>query len=143
MKKYFVLFCFLTVCHGAFAQKNYITVIARYLYRETQTINLTGDLPSDIKAGYNATIGNVLNLLSERGYEVEHMTAESGGNALCFLLSKKTSSNPSAVRQIVTGEEETIEIARYNLQGIPVNENEKGVQIIVYSNYTTKTVIVQ
>ena len=35
------------------------------------------------------------------------------------------------------------EIARYNLQGIQVNENEKGVQIIVYSNYTTKTVVVQ
>lgn len=34
------------------------------------------------------------------------------------------------------------EVARYNLQGIPVGKNEKGVQIIVYSNYTTKTVVV-
>jgi hypothetical protein len=39
--------------------------------------------------------------------------------------------------------EDVNEIARYNLQGIPVNANEKGVQIIVYSNYTTKTVVVQ
>jgi hypothetical protein len=34
-------------------------------------------------------------------------------------------------------------VARYNLQGIPVKANEKGVQIIVYSNYTTKTIVVE
>mgnify|MGYP003307038838 CR=1 FL=1 len=35
------------------------------------------------------------------------------------------------------------EIARYNLQGIPVTPSDKGIQIIVYSNYTTKTVVVE
>ena len=40
-------------------------------------------------------------------------------------------------------DEEVTEVARYNLQGLPVKEHDKGVQIIVYSNYTTKTVIVQ
>ena len=35
------------------------------------------------------------------------------------------------------------EVARYNLQGLPIHKNEKGVQIIVYSNYTTKTIIVE
>jgi hypothetical protein len=34
-------------------------------------------------------------------------------------------------------------VARYNLQGIPVKETEKGVQIIVFSNFTTKTVVVE
>ena len=33
------------------------------------------------------------------------------------------------------------EVARYNLQGMPIKESEKGIQIVVYSNYTTKTII--
>ena len=41
------------------------------------------------------------------------------------------------------GDEKVTEVARYNLQGLPVSEKEKGIQVIVYSNYTTKTVIVQ
>ncbi|MBO4812454.1 MAG: hypothetical protein J5552_12980 [Prevotella sp.] len=38
---------------------------------------------------------------------------------------------------------EAKELARNNLQDIPMKKLEKGVQIIVYSNYTTKTVIVE
>ena len=54
-------------------------------------------------------------------------------------------SSPSAVRGIEvdgthTGEAE--EVARYNLSGHPCNPNDKGVQIIVYTDYTTKTIIV-
>ena len=33
------------------------------------------------------------------------------------------------------------EVARYNLSGQPCSPNEKGVQIIVYSDYTAKTVV--
>lgn len=35
------------------------------------------------------------------------------------------------------------EVARYNLQGIRCAPSEKGVQIVVYSDYTTKTIIVE
>ena len=54
-------------------------------------------------------------------------------------------SSPSAVRGIEvdgthTGEAE--EVARYNLSGHPCNPNDKGVQIIVYTDYTTRTIIV-
>ena len=34
------------------------------------------------------------------------------------------------------------EIARYNLSGRQCTPNDKGIQIIVYSDYTTKTIIV-
>jgi len=34
------------------------------------------------------------------------------------------------------------EIARYNLSGRPCNPTDKGVQIIVYSDYTTQTIII-
>ena len=54
-------------------------------------------------------------------------------------------SSPSAVRGIeadetFTGEAE--EVARYNLSGHPCSPNDKGVQIIVYTDYTTRTIIV-
>ena len=36
---------------------------------------------------------------------------------------------------------DAIEVARYNLSGRPCSPNDKGVQIIVYSDFTTRTVI--
>lgn len=38
---------------------------------------------------------------------------------------------------------EVNEMARYNLQGIRCSPSEKGVQVVVFSDYTTKTVIVE
>lgn len=38
---------------------------------------------------------------------------------------------------------EVEEVARYNLSGRLCTANDKGVQIIVYSDFTTKTVIVE
>lgn len=52
---------------------------------------------------------------------------------------------PSAIKEIEasgTDNGEAEEIARYNLSGHPCMPNEKGVQIIVYSDFTTKTVVV-
>ncbi len=147
MKRFLISFCLLMACFSAFAQKSYVTVIAKDLYENSQRIHLTGDLPSDIKADYNnTTCGHILNLLSQHGYEVEQMTGTATSSVchIVYLLSKKSSSNPyNGIRQISTNDEEATEVARYNLQGIPINENEKGVQIVVYSNYTTKTIIVQ
>ena len=53
-------------------------------------------------------------------------------------------SIPSAVRGIeanTNGNEDIEEVARYNLSGRPCSPNVKGVQIIVYSDFTTKTII--
>ena len=33
------------------------------------------------------------------------------------------------------------EVARYNLSGVPCSPNDKGIQIIVFSDFTTRTVI--
>jgi hypothetical protein len=61
-----------------------------------------------------------------------------------FIMSKNGSSTSSNIQSIkIEDEGEPYEVARYNLQGIPVKANEKGVQIIVFSNYTTKTVVVE
>ena len=53
-------------------------------------------------------------------------------------------STPSSVRGIeadTNGNENIEEVARYNLAGRTCSPNEKGVQIIVYSDFTTKTII--
>ena len=53
-------------------------------------------------------------------------------------------NTPSAVRGIEANgsdNHDAEEVARYNLSGRPCSPNEKGVQIIVYSDFTTRTVI--
>lgn len=52
-------------------------------------------------------------------------------------------STPSAVRTVERNYSngDVDEVARYNLSGRPCRPNEKGVQIIVYSDFTTKTII--
>ena len=51
-------------------------------------------------------------------------------------------NTPSAVRAAeTTVNSDAEEVARYNLSGHPCSPNDKGVQIIVYSDYTTRTII--
>ena len=53
----------------------------------------------------------------------------------------------SAVRGITANAKghngEVEEVARYNLSGHPCKPYDKGVQIVVYSDFTTKTIIVE
>lgn len=154
MKKFFLLsVLFLSMSANVLAQKSYIHIYANTIdYVTWNEIALTGDLPSGIKEKYLSSdhmlIGDLLNKLSEQGFEVELMSApnytkESSSPKMCYLLSKKGSSgNPSSVRSVTSDDDsEAYEVARYNLQGMPIDKNEKGVQIVVYSNYTTKTII--
>ena len=53
-------------------------------------------------------------------------------------------NTPSAVRGIEadgSDNHDAEEVARYNLSGRPCSPKEKGVQIIVYSDFSTRTVI--
>ena len=52
-------------------------------------------------------------------------------------------STTSAVRTVERdySDGDVNEVARYNLSGRPCRPNEKGVQIIVYSDFTTQTII--
>ena len=131
------------------AQKSYVNVVADHIYSSIyQEIYLTGDVPAGIKTHYDSygsnamTVGAVLNLLTKEGFVVEQMSC----SAECeVVLLSKIDQNPDTdnIPRITTDDQEAVEVARYNLQGLPVNEDEKGVQIIVYSNYTTRTVIVE
>lgn len=151
MKKVVLLFCLLFSSIYIYAQKSYITMHVYY----GGSVKLDGDIPVGMDNYYPDENGNtgllgvtILNRLSEYGYEVEQMipynvSTQSIKIEINYLLAKKSSSNPSNVRQVIIDDEDVTEVARYNLQGMPIYANEKGIQIIVYSNYTTKTIIVQ
>lgn len=153
MKKFLILLFLMAIGTSAFARKSYVNIFVDDLYETNYNyIYLTGDIPIGFKSEYRSsdkvTIGQLLNLLSQEGYEVEFMSAVGGGDAsdekIVYLLSKKISSSEDDAITIVHNDDgEAYEVARYNLQGMQVNENTKGIQIIVYSNYTTKTVIVE
>lgn len=132
---------------AAWGQKSYVNVVADHIYSSIyQEIYLTGDVPVGIKTHYDSygseamTVGKVLNLLAEEGFVVEQMSC----SAECeVILLSRIALDPETVPHVTADDQEAVEVARYNLQGLPVNEDEKGVQIIVYSNFTTKTIIVE
>ena len=139
----------------AIAQKTYVNVVALGVNNNYgHNIYLSGDIPSDMQQFYDdyydkTLVGEVLNRLATHGFEVEQMscTTNEGQMREVVLLSKSTSPTPTQVQEHLTvkrdGDGDVKEVARYNLQGMPVQPHEKGIQIVVYSNYTTRTVIVE
>lgn len=152
MKKILSLLMLLLVANCAFAQKRYLEVV-----QISSTVNVYGELPDGVKDCYAGrdfdnnnlnTMSHVLNLLADYGYNTieSYRYKESSAWVTSVLLSKTegNTNTPTYIQRVQTDpKEEITEVARYNLQGIPVKETEKGVQVIVYSNYTTKTVIVE
>lgn len=135
---------------AAWGQRSYVNVVADHIYSSVyQEIYVTGDVPAGIKSHYDGygssamTVGVLLNLLAKEGYTVEQMSCSAEGEVI--LLSRVTPNPPDsdAVEHIAVDGQDVHEVARYNLQGMPVDPREKGIQIVVYSNYTTRTVIVE
>ncbi len=140
--------------------KSYVTVFCP-LNTYSSMIKLSGDIPGDMKSDYSYMdfgnpravnnyylIGQVLNMLASHGFQVEKMDSWCNGQTdyTMYLCAKSADSGvvSSAKQQTQIDDADDIrEIARYNLQGIPVSPADKGIQIIVYSNYTTKTVVVE
>lgn len=129
---------------SAFAQKEYV-----HLQSDGSVdIVLSGAVPSTMQNTYRySSVGEVLNLLAKQGFVVEQMALTTGSSSRIIevvVLSRNTSNSYNAIQRVeVNPDEEVTEVARYNLQGMPIGSNEKGIQIVVYSNYTTKTIIVE
>lgn len=161
MKKLLSLLFSIIISIPLYSQKSYVTVMGN---TNQGHIILSGDIPQNMKnqyydyelanltgstfynIGYN--IGYILNLLAQEGFTIEHQSTASASNnsgtvytTILYTLSRQISSSNAVPR--VQDNEGIYEVARYNLQGSPVSENEKGIQIIVYSNYTTTTVIME
>ena len=154
MKRYLFPLFLLLAGACAFAQKSYVTVYCTQ--DNSNAIVLSGDIPKSMNRyylpyefdEYNGyyCIGEVLNLLATNGFSVEQMNTTHNKDEMVittYLLSKPSEGqNPDAIPQTKAKDDSKVrEVARYNLQGMPVGKDEKGVQIVVYSNYTTKTVI--
>ena len=145
MKKWISFLFLMMVGLGAFAQKSYVNVICGSLFQSNGT-SLSGAVPKDMETFYkNSTykFGDVLNMLGQRGFVVEDMSVATDNDELYIvaILSKSNAVDPSAVQKVKDDDAEVHEVARYNLQGMPVKETEKGIQIVVFSNFTTKTII--
>lgn len=148
-----ILICFLVLAGAVStlsAQKSYVNVVADHIYSSIyQEIYLTGDVPMGIKTHYDSygseamTVGKVLNLLAQEGYLVEQMSCSAECEVIVLSRIALYPPDTDNVPRITDDTQEAVEVARYNLQGLPVSPDEKGVQVIVYSNYTTRTVIVE
>lgn len=147
-----LLLLFAGVC--AYAQKSYVTVYCTQ--DNSNAIVLSGDIPQSMKNyylpyefdEYNGyyCVGEVLNLLAANGFSVEQMNTSHNKDQMVvttYLLSRPLGdSSPDAVAQPKANDGTKVrEVARYNLQGQTVGKDEKGVQIVVYSDYTTKTIV--
>jgi len=166
MKKFFLtlaLFATALVCSAQ--QKSYVTVSAHMSWYSSAI--LSGAIPASMKKSYTYAdfmtesgspsewIGNVFNLLAAEGFVLEHVNSETYStsntaynNAETIFIFSKIAQNPSSDTGVndpvvVAPETKAVEVGRYNLQGLPVKASDKGLQIIVYSNYTTKTVVVE
>lgn len=152
MKKYFLTVLFLIVSVCSFAQKSYLQVFFEYRnHSEYGYSYFYGDKPSDVCRDLFTydKIGEILEKLTGKGYTLDFVTSlsdatQSGAAGTIVYIFSKPSEVTNNVRSVtIDNDEEVTEVARYNLQGLPVKKSDKGVQIIVYSNYTTKIVNIQ
>ena len=135
---------------STYAQKTYVSIYANLNDASSRWVSarVSGSKPVGVSDYYAATYdrlteGDIINMLAEEGFVVERITGVGDTHAMILMSKSAENSDAGVVTYVNSDDAEVTEIARYNLQGIQVNENEKGVQIIVYSNYTTKTVVVQ
>lgn len=152
MKKLLFLLAIMVLPVCSRAQKTYVNIVATDVNKKYHTMYLSGDIPSGVKSFYDAfydelPLGDVINQLASYGFVVEQMSCSQNESTIreIVLLSKNASPSPTKAQEVIGQEKDgdAVEVARYNLQGMPVSTHEKGVQIVVYSNYTTRTVIVE
>ena len=121
MKKIILLLLLVLVSITASARKSYITVYCNDTDGYSSQIYLTGDAPNNIEGfEYDTNIhswiyrpsirkyttGEILNMLSEYGYEVEFVNSCSGNSntstpSLSYVLSKETSSGQTIIQDIL------------------------------------------
>ena len=149
MNKFLISLVMMLATFGtALGQKSYVNVVADHIYSSVyQEIYLTGDVPAGIKTHYDGygsnamTVGGILNLLAKEGFAIEQMSCSAEGEVI--ILSKPSAPESDSIEHIAIDDQDVQEVARFNLQGQPIDKNEKGIQIIVFSNFTTRTIIVE
>ena len=140
----FALFAF-----SAFAQRGYVSLYINMNEADSKWVSarVSGDVPASMKEYYAATYdrltdGELINMLADEGFSIDRIAAM--GDTNCIIIMSKNSNNESGIiTNIRTGNSDATEIARYDLQGRLIDEDTQGIQIIVYSDYSAKTVLVK
>lgn len=117
MKKLLVLLFLTMIGTSVYAQKSYVSVHVENIGDFYEKIYVSGDIPSGMKSYYNhkddgVFIGQLLNMLSQEGYEVEFMSS-GASSYVNFLLSKNTLSNQTQIEGDVNHDSE-VNIADVN-----------------------------
>lgn len=116
-------------------------------YRRTGYNRLTADLlPGLWQCYYPMYVGNVefkeIYIPSTVSYIGDDAFADCTSLTGIYFGETGEEGSHTGVRSAETRHDsDTDEVARYNLSGRPCTPSDKGVQIIVYSDYTTRTVI--
>ncbi len=155
MKRLFFLSCLLVCGLASVAQRQYVNIIATGK-QAREGISLSGAIPAGMQDFYTSyygnivTLGDVINQLAEHGFVVDQMTSDcyapSGGEAsfreIVIMSRLAVTPEDGSIEATIAHDPNATEVARYNLQGQPVDKDEKGVQIVVYSDLSARTVVV-
>ena len=148
MKKFYFTLLFGLVCLFGFAQKRYVSIYVNLNDATSNwvTARISGDVPQGVQTYYAATYdrkteGDIINMLADRGFVIERISGVGDTHSIIIMSSSPNDDSGIVTNMISSSEPNGIEIARYNLQGIKIDEDEPGVQIIVYSNYATKVIV--
>ena len=132
------------------AQRSYVSLYINMNYADSKWVSarVSGDIPASMKDYYAATYdrlsdGELINMLANEGFMIDKIAAM--GETTCVVIMSKNSSSDSGIITKSADEQSTnaVEIARYDLQGRLVDDDSPGLQIVVYSDYSAKTVVVK
>lgn len=150
MKKLFLSIAAAFVLFTATAQRSYVSLYINMNAADSKWVSarVSGDIPASMKDYYAATYdrlsdGELINMLANEGFTIDKIAAMGETNFV--VIMSKNSSSDSGIITKSTDEQVTnaVEIARYDLQGRLVDNDCPGLQIVVYSDYSAKTVVVK
>lgn len=150
MKKLFLSIAAALALLTATAQRSYVSLYINMNGADSRWVSarVSGDVPASMKNYYAATYdrltdGDLINMLSAEGFSIDRIAAM--GETNCIIIMSKMGGDSGIITQAADSNSEGngTEIARYDLQGRLVDENCPGLQIVVYSDYSAKTIIVK
>lgn len=151
MSKKILVNLILTICSIFIINAQNKSYVSIYFNMNEPTSNwvsarLSGDVPVGMKNSYVATYdrlteGEIINMIALNGYVIDKVVG-IGETYSMIIMSKNISDDLGIITTIPQHTNtDKIEMYRYNMQGYIVNADEPGIQIIVYSDYSTEVKI--
>ena len=150
MKKLFLSVAAAFALFTSTAQRSYVSLYINMNAADSKWVSarVSGDIPASMKDYYAATYdrlsdGELINMLANEGFTIDKIAA-MGETNFVVIMSKNSSDGSGIITQNADEHyTNAVEIARYDLQGRLVDDDSPGLQIVVYSDYSAKTVVVK